>query len=95
MHDQRRDAGERPGRHADLLVAGAEPDGQLAVEHVEEVGVAPVYVQVGAVAVRPEARVGYVQGVMVREDRDATVRRVADDLAAARRHQERGAHRGA
>ena len=75
-----------PGRDA-RLGAGPAPtnDGQLALEHVEEVGVLPVHVRRRAVAVRAEARPGRVQLVAVGQDLEPALRDVADDLAAARR----------
>lgn len=86
VDDQRRDARQRAGRNAHLLTVGPEADGQLAGEHVEEVAVLAVDVQVGALAAGREARPGRVQRVVVGEHLDAPLGRVADDLAAARRH---------
>jgi hypothetical protein len=64
-------------------VSDAGTCSHLALEHVEEVGVMVVDVQVGALAVRAEARPRRVQALVVEEDLDVPVRRVADDLAAA------------
>ena len=83
VHDERRHASERPRRHHHALALGSQPDGQLALEHVEEVGVAAVDVQVRALAAGAEPRPRRVQRVVVGEDLDPPVRRVADDLAAA------------
>ena len=88
VHDERWNACERPRRHDDTLVLDAEPDRQLALEHVEEIGVQTVDVQVRAFAVRTEARPRRMQRLVFGEDLDAPVRRVADDLAAAERHQD-------
>jgi len=85
VHDVRRHARQRAGRHSDGLALDAEPERQLAVENVEEVGVVVVDVQVGAVATGGEARPRRVQPGVVGEDLDAPVGRVADDLAAAGR----------
>ena len=95
VHDERWNARERPRRHDDALVLDAEPDRQLALEHVEEIGVETVDVQVGALAVRAEARPRRVQRLVLGEDLDPPVRRVADDLAAAERHQDRACHEDA
>jgi hypothetical protein len=94
VDDDGRHAHERPRRHRDDVAVAAERDSQLAVEHVEEVGVRVVHVRLGAVAARAEARPGRVQRVVLGQDLDAPVGRVADDLAAARRHQREGAHDG-
>ena len=85
VDDIRRHARQRAGRHSDGLALDAEPERQLAVENVEEVGVVMVDVQVGAVATCGEARPRRVQPGVVGEDLDAPVGRVADDLAAAGR----------
>ena len=75
-----------PDRQRPRLALRPEPQGELALEHVEQVGVLAVDVQVGAVAARPEARPRGVQAVVAREDLDPAGGRVADDLAAARRY---------
>jgi hypothetical protein len=54
--------------------------------------VAVVDVQVRAVAAGPEARPRRVQRLVLGEDLDPPVRRVAHDLAAARRDDDRLAH---
>ena len=70
-----------------------EPDGQLAGEHVEQVGVVQVDVQVGAFATRAEARPRRVERLVVGEDLDlAALGRVADHLAAAERNEQSLAH---
>jgi hypothetical protein len=51
--------------------------------------VGAVNVQVGTLAVRPEPRPRRVQRVVIGEDLDSPVRRVADDLARARRDEQR------
>ena len=93
VHDERRDPREHPGRHGDGLVGRPEPDGQLALENVEQIGVPAMDVQVRAVAARAEARHGRVQRRVVGEDLHAPVGRVADDLAAAGRDHGRSGHR--
>ena len=85
VHDERRHARERPRRNDRSLAVGPQHDGQLAVEDVEHVGVVPVDVEVGTCAPRPEARPRGVQRLVVGEDLDPAVGRVADDLAARRR----------
>ena len=92
MHDQRWDHSQRPGGHRDLLVLDPEPDRQLTLEHVEEVGVAVVDVEAGALAAGAEARPGRVQLVAVGEDLDPAVGGVADDLALAGWDYDRLAH---
>ena len=62
---------------------GADEEGELALEHVEEVGVVPMDVRARAVAVRAEPRPGHAQLVAVAEDLDPPLRGVADDLALA------------
>ena len=76
----------------EIVAVGTELDGQLAVEHVEEVGVVAVDVQVGAVAAGAEARPRRVQAVVLGEDLDAAVGRVADDLPSTRRDHYRSSH---
>ena len=90
--DVRRHPGQGPGGRHGLVAVGAELDRQLAGQHVEEVAVPAVDVEVRAGAARPEARPGRVQRVDVGEHLDAPVGRVADDLALARRDD---LHRGA
>ncbi len=85
VDDERRHPGEHPRLGGRGLARRTEPDGQLAGEDVEEVGVPPVHVQVGPLAVRAEARPGRVQLVPVGEDLDPPVGRVADHLASAGR----------
>jgi hypothetical protein len=63
----------------------------LALEHVEDVAVAAVDMQAGALLARREARQRRVDRGIVREDLDAALRGVGDDLAAARR--DHGHHR--
>jgi hypothetical protein len=94
VYDERRNASERPRRHHNARTLGAQPDGQLALEDVEEVGVAAVDVQVRALAVRAEPRPCRVQRVVVGEDLDPPLRRVADDLAPAGRDERRLADAG-
>ena len=50
MNDERRYAHKRPRRCDASLVVDAEPERQLAVEDIEEVRVAPVDVEIGALA---------------------------------------------
>ena len=92
VDDHRRHPGERSGRHDRRLVLEPEPQGQLALEHVEEVGVVVMDVEVGAVAAGREARPGRVQGVVVGEDLDPALGRVADELAASRVDHHRLVH---
>jgi hypothetical protein len=92
VHDEWWNARERPRRHDDALVLDAEPDRQLTLEHVEEIGVQTVDVQVCAVAVRAEARPRRVQRLVVGKDLDPSVRRVADDFASTERNQDRLVH---
>ena len=89
---ERRDADQRPGLHCQLVARGTQPDRQLAREDVEEVGVVAVDVQVRALAARAEPRPRRVQRVALAEDLDATVRRVADDLALTLRDHARPVH---
>jgi hypothetical protein len=89
VDDKRGHPRERSRRHEDRLALGAEPDGQLALQDVEEVGVVAVDVQVGALTVRSESRPRRVQRVVVREDLDASVGRVADDFARPGRYEGR------
>jgi len=72
--------------------AAAEPDGHAALQHVEQVGVAAVDVQVGALAARREPRPGGVHRVVLGEDLDPPVGGVGDQLARAARHHVRLAH---
>jgi hypothetical protein len=55
--------------------------------------VAAVDVQVGAVTARSEPRPRRVQRVVVREDLDASVGRVADDFACPGRYEDRLGYR--
>ena len=91
VDDERRHAHERPGRRGRLRVV-LELERELAREDVEDVVVAAVDVPVGAVAARREARPGRVHRVLVGEDLDAPLGRVADDLAGAGRDDGRLAH---
>jgi hypothetical protein len=92
VDDERWDAGERPRRHHDGLARGSQPDGQLALEDVEDVGVAAVDVQVRALAAGAEPRPCRVQRGVVGQDLHPPVGRVADDLAPAGRDDDRLAH---
>ena len=92
VDDERRHPRERPGGHGRGLPLGAEPHGELALEHVEHVRVLPVDVEVGAVATGGETRPRRVQGLVVGEDLDPPVGGVADDLAARGRNQDSVAH---
>ena len=92
VHHERRHARDHPRRHDRGLALGAQQHGQLAGEDVEEVRVMAMDVQVRAVAARPEPRPGRVQRLVVGEDLDAPIGRVADDLAAAGRDDGRLAH---
>ena len=80
VDDERRHARERAGRHSDPLVVDAEPDLEETLEDVEEVRVVSVDVQVGAVVVRAQTPQRRPQSLMVGEDLDPPVDRVADDL---------------
>ena len=70
VDDERRHASERPRRHEHLLVLEPEPDGELAVEDVEEVGVVPVDVEVGADAVSAPPRPRRAERLDVGQDLD-------------------------
>lgn len=85
VDDERRRDHERPRRHDRFDPIGAEPDRQLAGEHVEEVDVASVNMGIGAVAPRPEPRPGRMELVPVGEQLDAPVLRVADHFTPAGR----------
>ncbi len=73
VDDERRHVGERPSRNDDRLVLDAEPNGQLALEDVEEVAVMAVDVQVRAHTVRPPARPRGVERLVVGDDLDTPV----------------------
>jgi hypothetical protein len=92
VDDERRHPDELPGRRGALRVV-LELQRELAREDVEDVVVAAVNVAVGAVAARGEARPGRVHRVLLGEDLDAPLGRVADDLAPARRDDGGLAHR--
>ena len=81
VDDERRHPRQRPRLDDDTLVLESEPDRQLALENVEKVAVPPVDVQLGAHAVRAEARPRRVELVRVGEDLDPPGSRVAHDLA--------------
>ena len=83
VDDERRRDHERSSRDGGLLPVGAETDRQLAVEHVEEVGVMSVDVGVRAVLSRSEPRPRSAEHVAVAEDLDPPVLGVTDDLAFA------------
>ena len=89
---ERRHPGEGPCPDRDSFVLAAEADRDLAPEHVEEVAVTAVDVQLGTLAVWPEARPGRVQRLVVGQDLHPPVGRVADDLPAAARSQGGLAH---
>jgi hypothetical protein len=92
VDDERRHPGERPRRHRDRAVLEAQPERELAREHVEEVGVAAMDVQVRSLAARAEARPRRVQPLALGQDLHPPVVRVADDLASAGRDDGRLAH---
>ena len=81
MDDERRRNHERSCRDGSLLPLGSEADRQLAVEHVEKVGVMSVDVRSRAVTSRPEPRPRDAQLIAVAEDLDPPLGRIADDLA--------------
>ena len=83
MDDERRHARERSRGHADRLTLEPEPHGELALEDVEAIGVVVMDMEVGAFAVRTEARPSDVERVVVGEDLDAPVGRIADHLSLA------------
>ena len=83
MDDERRRNDERSCRDGSLLPLGSEADRQLAVEHVEEVGVMSVDVGIRAVASGPEPRPRDAQLIAVAEDLDPPPGGVADDLSLA------------
>ena len=83
VDDERRRNHKRSCRDGSLLPVGAEADRQLAGEDVEEVGVVPVDVGIGAVFSRPEPRPRRAEHIAVAEDLDPPVLGVADDLAFA------------
>ena len=75
----------------DRLVLEPEPQGQLSVEDVEAVGVLAVDVEIGAHAMRPPP--GCVAlSVVVGEDLDAPMGRVADHLAATQGNEDGPTH---
>ncbi len=92
VDNERRHVCERPRRHEDRLVLDAEPHGQLTVEDVEEIGVVVMDVQVCADGVRPEPRPRRMQRLVVRQDLDAPVGRIADQLALAGQDEDGSAH---
>ena len=83
MDNERRRNHERPGQGGSLLPVGAEADRQLAVEHVEKVGVVPVDVGIRAAPSGTEPRPRDAQLIAVAEDLDPPALGVADDLAFA------------
>jgi hypothetical protein len=85
VHDERWRDRDRARREHVVDAVGPREDGQLALEHVEEVVVLAVHVRAGAVAARPEARPGRDELLPVGEDLDPPLGRVADDLAAGGR----------
>ena len=84
--DVRRHPGEVAGAHPHLLVLGAQPHRQLALEHVEEVRVVLMHVQVRALHPGTEARQRRVHRIAVGQDLYAASRLVTDDLAPAGRN---------
>ena len=95
VDDERRHERERARRDDDRLVLDAEPHRELALEHVEAVDVVAVDVEVGAQAVRREPRPRRVDRLVVGEDLDTPLGRVADHLAAAGRDEDGPAHESA
>ena len=95
VHDERRHERERARRDDDRDVLDAEPHRELALEHVEAVDVVAVDVEVGAQAVRREPRPRRVDRLVVGEDLDAPLGRVADHLAAAGWDEDGPAHESA
>jgi len=85
MNYERRHSDERSRRYENGSVRHPQPDGQLALEHVEEVCVMVVDVEVRALAMRREPGPGRVQRVVVGQDLDSPFGRVADDLTRPRR----------
>ncbi len=83
VHDEWGRERERSGDQRALLPLGAQEEGQLARENVEEVAVGAVDVRRGAVETRAEPGPRRVQLVPVAEDLDAPISAVADDLAPA------------
>ncbi len=85
MDDEWRREHERSRRRDRLAPVGSECDRELAREDVEEVGVAAVHVGLRSRAVGPEPRPGGMESIVVGEDLDPPLRRVADHLAGAGR----------
>jgi hypothetical protein len=71
VHDEGRHERERARRGGRARAVGPEPQRQLALEDVEQVVVAAVDVEVGAVAARGEPRPRRVQRVGLADDLDA------------------------
>lgn len=88
VHDERGDTRERPGPHDDGVVFAAEPDRQLTLEDVKEIGVVAMNVQVGALAARTEAGPGRVQPLVIGEDLDRSGASPTNSPPPAARNQD-------
>ena len=88
--DAGRDEHEPARRHASqLLAAGADPEGELAFEHVPGVRVLLVDVRVGADLARLVARPGDVDELVVALEDHVSLGAVGDRLALAGPEHER------
>ena len=78
MHDTRRDEHERPGRCDELLQLRAENERDLSREHVEGIRVVQVHVRLRAALSGRVPRPREIEQLVVGEDPQLALRRVAD-----------------
>ena len=81
VDDVRRHAGQRPGGQRHGVVVDPQAECQLSLEHVEQIGVTVVHVELGALTTGTEPRPRRRERPVVGEDLDPPPWRVADELA--------------
>jgi TolB protein len=81
VHDPRRDPRQRTGWHCQLVIFRPEADGDLTREHVEQIAVLVVDVEVRSFLPWRQTRDGGVKRRLVGEDLDPAGGGVADDVA--------------